>query len=94
MSVQEIKIHPWFDINSITYDYAIVRTVKDIDFTYGANAACLPGVKDPKLTDGNLGFMTHLPVRDIKKTKPRIHQFTNLKFFKMSFKAFKMKKKG
>ena len=34
------------------------------------------------------------PVRDIKKTKPRIHQFTNLKYCKMSLKAFKMKKQG
>ena len=30
----------------------------------------------------------------IKHTKPRIHQFTNLKCCKMSFKAFKMKKQG
>ena len=34
------------------------------------------------------------PVRDIKKTKPPIHHFTNLKCCKMSFKAFRMKKKG
>ena len=31
---------------------------------------------------------------DIKKTKSRIRQFTNLKCWKMSFKAFKMKKQG
>ena len=56
MSVKEIKIHPDFDISAIVYDYAIVRTAEDIDFTYGVNAACLPGVKDPKLTDGKFRF--------------------------------------
>ena len=40
------------------------------------------------------GFCILEPVRDIKKTKPRIHQFTNLKCFKMSFKVFEMKKQG
>ena len=34
------------------------------------------------------------PVRDIKKTKPRILQFTNSKCYKMSFKAFKLKRLG
>ena len=34
------------------------------------------------------------PVRDIKKTKPRIYKFPNLKCCKMSFKAFEMKKQG
>ena len=56
LSVKEIKIHPDFDISAITYDYAIVKTAEDIDFTYGVNAACLPGVKDPKLTDGKFRF--------------------------------------
>ena len=56
LSVKEIKIHPDFDISSIIYDYAIVKTAEDIDFTYGVNAACLPGVKDPKLTDGKFRF--------------------------------------
>ena len=32
--------------------------------------------------------------RDIKNTKPRIHQFTNVKCCKMSFKAFDMKWQG
>ena len=56
LSVKEIKIHPDFDISAITYDYAIVKTAEDIEFTYGVNAACLPGVKDPKLTDGKFRF--------------------------------------
>ena len=34
------------------------------------------------------------PVRDIKKTKPLIHQLTNLKCSNMSFKDFRMKKQG
>ena len=59
MSVKEIKIHPDFDISAITYDYAIVKTAEDIDFTYGVNAACLPGVQDPKLTDGKSIYLTH-----------------------------------
>jgi hypothetical protein len=56
LSVKEIKIHPDFDISEITYDYAIVKTAEEIDFTYGVNAACLPGVKDSKLTDGKFRF--------------------------------------
>ena len=39
-------------------------------------------------------FVYNKPVWDINKMKPRIHQFTNLKCCKMSFKAFKMKKQG
>ena len=41
-----------------------------------------------------LSNIENLAVRDIKKTKPRIHQFTNLKWFRMSLKALKMKKEG
>ena len=76
MSVKEIKIHPDFDISEITYDYAIVKTAEDIDFTYGVNAACLPGVKDPKLTDGKFRFCN---LTDTIKIGPIFNQSQNRK---------------
>ena len=64
---------------------------------FGFTPAPPPHTEEAKLAryvvhySGNLVICILQPVRDIKKRK---HQFTDSKCFKISFKAFKMKKQG
>ena len=53
MKVERIIIHPEYDDNRLTNDFAIIRTVENIGFSAFANAVCLPSFTDSSITDGH-----------------------------------------
>jgi secreted trypsin-like serine protease len=40
--VESITMHPWYDSNTLDYDFAILKLKGGIEFSHLANAACLP----------------------------------------------------